>query len=75
MYFAQDNNAEAAYCKMKVSGPLGHFCGSMLVDPGCTMELNLRLSEYKTFQLGITTETQKSACELGDASSSGITCR
>lgn len=69
----QDTNEEQAVCKVKVNGPLGHFCGNLLIDTGCTMELNL--SEHKAFQLGITAETKQSACELGDCSTSGITCR
>ena len=69
----QDTNEEQAFCKVKVNGPLGHFCGNLLIDTGCTMELNL--SEHKAFQLGITAETKQSACELGDCSTSGITCR
>ena len=51
MYNAQDTNAEAAYCKMKVSGPLWHFCGSVLIGTGCTMELNL--SEYEASSLAL----------------------
>ena len=69
----QDINEEQAFCKVKVNGPLGHFCGDLLIDTGCTMELNL--SEHKAFQLGITAATKQSACELGDCSISGVTCR
>ena len=71
MYIAQDTNHEVAYCKVKVNGPLGHFSGSVLIDTGYPMELVM--SECKSFQLGITAETQKSACELDIAS--GTTCR
>lgn len=35
----QDINEEQAFCKVKVNGPLGHFCGDLLIDTGCTMEL------------------------------------
>ena len=72
MHIAQDTTAEAADCEVKVSG---HLCDGVrvLIDTGCTMELNL--SEDKALQLGITAEMQESSCELGDGSSSDITCR
>lgn len=73
MYIARDTNARAASCSVKINGPLGNACGDVLFDTGCTMDFIL--SEYIALQIGIITETRKSACELGSVSSSGITCR
>ena len=72
MYMSRDTNARAASGRVKIDGPLGHAWGDVLFDTGCIMDFIL--SECIALQNGIITETQKSACELGNASSSGITC-
>lgn len=59
--------------KVTVDGPLGHFFGSVLIDTGCIVVLNL--CEHMALQLGIIPQAPRTADELADSSTSGVTCR
>ena len=70
---SQKCDDEAAYRKVRVTGVTGYFDGLLLLDTGCSMELNI--SERKAHQIGLTEELRQSTCEIGDQSKQGITLR
>ena len=70
---SQKSDDEAACCKVRVTGVTGYFDGLLLLDTGCSMELNI--SERKAYQIGLTEELSQGTCEIGDQSKRGITLR
>ena len=70
---AQDTDEDAAFVTVRVQSPGGYFQGDLLLDTGCSIELNF--SEGKAHQIGLRDVLDRNTCELGDCSSSGITLR